>query len=73
MKELYAVDFKLSVGSSMGPGPWSFYPPGVELVQVPHIGCDEQGCYVHLTVRCEPEVGKDMGWIPFKKPKPSTE
>lgn len=67
-KKLYAVSFDVSVGGHLGPAPWSIYPEGVELVQPPVITCDERGTSVRLTVRCEPEIGKQMCWIPFEKP-----
>lgn len=67
MKKLYAVSFDVLEGGCLGPAPWSRYPDGVELVEVPRIQCTERGASVHLVVRCEPEIGKQMGWVPFDK------
>lgn len=68
MKKLYALDFHVGVGNYLGPMIWSQYPDGVELVNVPVVTCDEHGADIHIVVRCEPEIGKRMCWVPFDKP-----
>ena len=47
--------------------PWSIYPDGIELVQVPELSHNYAGATVRLVVRCEPEVGKKMCFIPLEQ------
>lgn len=67
-KKLYAIIFDTSKGTYIGPMLWTIYPPGIELAEGPRLSCDEKGAHLCLTVRCEPAIGKQMGWIPFEKP-----
>lgn len=68
MKKLYAIEYRVGRYSTLGPAPFSNYPHGVEIVEPPTLACNETGATLHITVRCEDEVGKSMGWIPFEKP-----
>lgn len=67
MKKIHSITFEVSDGSTIGPMPWSRYPDGVELVEVPHISCDGRKASVRIMVRCEPEIGRQMHWVPLER------
>jgi hypothetical protein len=62
--KLYAIDYVVPIGGSIGPMPWSRYPYGVQLVEI-NLGCDEKGARLRVVVECDPAIGEEMGWIPF--------
>jgi hypothetical protein len=68
MTKIYAIQHRISTGSSLGPAPWSIQPPGVELLNY-WLYSDEKGVTLQIDVRCEEETGKAMGWIPFERPR----
>lgn len=71
MTKIYALFYDVGPGGCMGPMPFrGGLPPGVELIEVPGLSCDEKGAHLRLVVRCEPEIGKRMGWIPAERPSP---
>lgn len=68
MKKLYLFSINVPHGQYTGPMPWSVYPDGIEIVEHPKVYFHDHGVRIDITVRCEPEVGKAMVWIPFEKP-----
>lgn len=71
MDEMYAFTWNAAVGSVIGPMAWSVYPSGVELIMPPTLSCDESGAHLTVVVRCTPAIGKQMGWVPLKRPADS--
>jgi hypothetical protein len=69
MKKIYCATFDVGMYSFMRPATWASYPLGVELVEVPSIECDDRGAHIRLVLRCEADIGREMGWIPLEKPE----